>query len=68
MNPKNFWYFMLYFYQDPIQVTLGSDQITKTVRGQQKLVDVTDSFTYIPLLLVLQAMLKNDKIYEEVFY
>lgn len=29
---------------------------------------MTDSFTYIPLLPLLQAMIKNDKIYQEVLH
>ena len=52
--------------QDPVQIELGSEHVCKIVKGHQTIVEVKEFFTYIPLLNVLQGMLRNDKIYDEV--
>ena len=36
------------------------------VNGTRKLVQMKDTFQYIPIIDVLQAMLKNQAIYKEV--
>ena len=54
--------------KEPRENTFGTRYQWKTVHGKRKLVEIKDTFQYIPLLDVLQAMLNNDSIFKEVQY
>ena len=54
------------YFKEPTEQTFGTHYQWKTVHGTRKLVKTKDTFQYIPLLDVLQAMLKNDLIFKEV--
>ena len=54
------------YFKEPVEKVFGSHYQWKTIQGIRKLVMVKDTFQYISIIDVLQAMLKNDIIFEEV--
>ena len=56
----------MFHFKEPVEQVFGSHYMWKTIKGIRKLVVVKDTFQYIPIIDVLQAMLNNDIIFEEV--
>ena len=54
------------FVQEPVQLTLGTYYQWKGEGPKRKIVKVKDSFTYVPILKMLEAMMKNPAVMEEV--
>ena len=52
--------------QDPEPCTFSTRMDWVVLHGIRKLVQVKDTFQYIPLIGILQAMLQNQAIYKEV--
>ena len=52
--------------QDPVQVTLGTHHKWKGYGPTRRLQEVHDKFIYVPILKVLESLLKCPAVYEEV--
>ena len=52
--------------KEPVQICLGTHQASE--RSSCELKEIKDTFVYIPLLEVIESLLKCPAVYEEVVY
>ena len=58
-------YLYILSLKEPVQICLGTHQAS--ARSSCELKEVKDTFVYIPLLQVIESLLKCPAVYEEVY-
>ena len=57
---------LLHMSQMPVKVVLGTRRKAKGLGAKRQLVEVEDSFMYVPILETIQTLLNNQTVLEEV--